>query len=84
MNTSALTLSLSFQPFQSVAKPVAREEDKEKSRPKEPGLVSLVDWAKSGGAEGFGFGTGLREALRLPSFKVCWYRCLGVIRAIFL
>ncbi|KAM4697671.1 histone-lysine N-methyltransferase SETD1A [Rhinophrynus dorsalis] len=58
------------KPFQNVAKPPPKEEEKEKLRPKEPGLLSLVDWAKSGGAEGFGFGTGLREALRLPSFKV--------------
>uniref|UniRef100_G3ULC7 SET domain containing 1A, histone lysine methyltransferase n=1 Tax=Loxodonta africana TaxID=9785 RepID=G3ULC7_LOXAF len=40
---------------------------------KEPGLLSLVDWAKSGGTTGieaFAFGSGLRGALRLPSFKV--------------
>uniref|UniRef100_A0A4X2LMR8 SET domain containing 1A, histone lysine methyltransferase n=1 Tax=Vombatus ursinus TaxID=29139 RepID=A0A4X2LMR8_VOMUR len=51
----------SSQPFQN------------KTKLKEPGPLSLVDWAKSGGAaglEGFGFGSGLRGALRLPSFKV--------------
>lgn len=40
---------------------------------KEPGMLSLVDWAKSGGITGieaFAFGSGLRGALRLPSFKV--------------
>lgn len=40
---------------------------------KEPGMLSLVDWAKSGGVTGieaFAFGSGLRGALRLPSFKV--------------
>lgn len=42
------------------------EKKEEKvSRPREP-LTSLVDWAKSGGVEGFS----LRGALRLPSFKV--------------
>lgn len=42
------------------------EKKEEKvSRPREP-LTSLVDWAKSGGMEGFS----LRGALRLPSFKV--------------
>lgn len=43
------------------------EEKKEEkvSRPREPHM-SLVDWAKSGGMEGFS----LRGALRLPSFKV--------------
>lgn len=42
------------------------EKKEEKvSRPREP-LMSLVDWAKSGGVEGFS----LRGALRLPSFKV--------------
>lgn len=42
------------------------EKKEEKvNRPREP-LMSLVDWAKSGGVEGFS----LRGALRLPSFKV--------------
>lgn len=43
------------------------EEKKEEkaNRPREP-LMSLVDWAKSGGMEGFF----VRGALRLPSFKV--------------
>lgn len=42
------------------------EKKEEKvNRPREP-LTSLVDWAKSGGVEGFS----LRGALRLPSFKV--------------
>lgn len=43
------------------------DEKKEErvNRPREP-LMSLVDWAKSGGVEGFS----LRGALRLPSFKV--------------
>lgn len=42
------------------------EKKEEKvNRPREP-LMSLVDWAKSGGLEGFS----LRGALRLPSFKV--------------
>nr|XP_033802521.1 histone-lysine N-methyltransferase SETD1A [Geotrypetes seraphini] len=61
------------KPFQNAAKQQAKEEEKEKVKLKEPGLLSLVDWAKSGGAgnlESFGFGTGLRGALRLPSFKV--------------
>ncbi|XP_029462763.1 histone-lysine N-methyltransferase SETD1A [Rhinatrema bivittatum] len=61
------------KPFQNAAKQQAKEEEKEKTKLKEPGLLSLVDWAKSGGAsnlEGFGFGAGLRGALRLPSFKV--------------
>lgn len=62
-----------LQPFQNAAKQQAKEEDKEKTKLKEPGLLSLVDWAKSGGATGieaFAFGSGLRGALRLPSFKV--------------
>lgn len=43
-----------------------KKEEKDKaSKPREP-LLSLVDWAKSGGMEGFS----LRGALRLPSFKV--------------
>lgn len=42
-----------------------KKEEKTSSRPREP-LMSLVDWAKSGGMEGFS----LRGALRLPSFKV--------------
>lgn len=42
------------------------EKKEEKvNRPREP-ITSLVDWAKSGGVEGFS----LRGALRLPSFKV--------------
>ena len=41
-----------------------KEEEKERTRPKEPpALLSLVEWARGGGA-------GLRGALRLPSFKV--------------
>lgn len=62
-----------LQPFQNAAKQQAKEEDKEKTKLKEPGLLSLVDWAKSGGTTGieaFAFGSGLRGALRLPSFKV--------------
>lgn len=61
------------KPFQNAAKQQAKEEDKEKTKLKEPGLLSLVDWAKSGGTTGmeaFTFGSGLRGALRLPSFKV--------------
>ncbi|EQB77953.1 hypothetical protein CB1_000556036 [Camelus ferus] len=61
------------KPFQNAAKQQAKEEDKEKTKLKEPGLLSLVDWAKSGGTTGieaFAFGSGLRGALRLPSFKV--------------
>lgn len=42
-----------------------KKEEKTNSRPREP-LMCLVDWAKSGGMEGFS----LRGALRLPSFKV--------------
>lgn len=45
-----------------------RDDDKKEekvSRPRET-HSSLVDWAKSGGMEGFS----LRGALRLPSFKV--------------
>ena len=42
-----------------------KEKEKVSSRPREP-LMSLVDWAKSGGMEGFS----LWGALRLPSFKV--------------
>lgn len=62
-----------LQPFQNAAKQQAKEEDKEKTKLKEPGMLSLVDWAKSGGTTGieaFTFGSGLRGALRLPSFKV--------------
>lgn len=62
-----------LQPFQNAAKQQAKEEDKEKMKLKEPGMLSLVDWAKSGGITGieaFAFGSGLRGALRLPSFKV--------------
>uniref|UniRef100_A0A8C1P886 SET domain containing 1A, histone lysine methyltransferase n=1 Tax=Cyprinus carpio TaxID=7962 RepID=A0A8C1P886_CYPCA len=59
------------KPFQTAMRGVAvvREEDKKdektSNRPREP-LMSLVDWAKSGGMEGLS----LRGALRLPSFKV--------------
>lgn len=65
------------QPFQTAMRAVTVVRDEEKkeektttavtasSRPREP-LMSLVDWAKSGGMEGFS----LRGALRLPSFKV--------------
>lgn len=59
---------------------VRDEEKKEKttttttsSRPREP-LMSLVDWAKSGGMEGFS----LRGALRLPSFKVACVLSPGI------
>ncbi|XP_077029271.1 histone-lysine N-methyltransferase SETD1A-like [Agelaius phoeniceus] len=50
------------KPFQSGR---GREEPPERARPKEPppALLSLVDWARGGGS-------GLRGALRLPSFKV--------------
>ncbi|XP_028671387.2 histone-lysine N-methyltransferase SETD1A isoform X1 [Erpetoichthys calabaricus] len=64
------------KPFQSTTKVPVKEEEKkeEKLKPREPGLLSLVDWAKSGGMSGlesFGLGAGgLRGALRLPSFKV--------------
>ncbi|XP_057673445.1 histone-lysine N-methyltransferase SETD1A [Corythoichthys intestinalis] len=54
------------KPFQTMS--ALRDEDKKEeklNRPREP-LTSLVDWAKSGGVEGFS----LRGALRLPSFKV--------------
>ncbi|KAL0993286.1 hypothetical protein UPYG_G00105690 [Umbra pygmaea] len=56
------------KPFQTMVRGVAAvrdEENKASSKPREP-LMSLVDWAKSGGMEGFS----LRGALRLPSFKV--------------
>ncbi|XP_055079844.1 histone-lysine N-methyltransferase SETD1A [Periophthalmus magnuspinnatus] len=58
------------KPFQTMVRGVSALRDEEKkeeklSRPREP-LMSLVDWAKSGGVEGFS----LRGALRLPSFKV--------------
>lgn len=61
---------LLFQPFQTMVRGVSALRDDEKkeekvNRPREP-LMSLVDWAKSGGMEGFS----LRGALRLPSFKV--------------
>lgn len=63
------------QPFQTMVRGVAavrdedkKEENKASSKPREP-LMSLVDWAKSGGMEGFS----LRGALRLPSFKVNKY-----------
>lgn len=59
-----------LQPFQTMVRGVSALRDDEKkeekvSRPREP-LMSLLDWAKSGGMEGFS----LRGALRLPSFKV--------------
>ncbi len=59
-----------LQPFQTMVRGVSALRDDEKkeekvNRPREP-LTSLVDWAKSGGMEGFS----LRGALRLPSFKV--------------
>lgn len=59
------------KPFQTAMRGVAvvreeeKKEEKTSNRPREP-LMSLVDWAKSGGMEGFS----LRGALRLPSFKV--------------
>ncbi|CAL8310863.1 unnamed protein product [Arctogadus glacialis] len=59
------------KPFQTMVRGVSALRDEEKkeekvaSRPREP-LMSLVDWAKSGGVEGFA----LRGPLRLPSFKV--------------
>ncbi|XP_019950137.2 histone-lysine N-methyltransferase SETD1A [Paralichthys olivaceus] len=58
------------KPFQTMVRGVSALRDDEKkeekvNRPREP-LTSLVDWAKSGGVEGFS----LRGALRLPSFKV--------------
>ena len=63
---------LVLQPFQTMVRGVSalrddeKKEEKDKaSKPREP-LLSLVDWAKSGGMEGFS----LRGALRLPSFKV--------------
>ncbi|XP_026579380.1 histone-lysine N-methyltransferase SETD1A-like isoform X2 [Pseudonaja textilis] len=61
------------KPFQNTVKQLAKEEEKDKTKRKDPVLLSLVDWAKSGrtgGLEGFGFGTGFRGVLRLPSFKV--------------
>lgn len=64
-------LLLFAQPFQTAMRGVAvvreeeKKEEKTSNRPREP-LMSLVDWAKSGGMEGFS----LRGALRLPSFKV--------------
>ncbi|XP_051904101.1 histone-lysine N-methyltransferase SETD1A isoform X2 [Hippocampus zosterae] len=54
------------KPFQTMSAMRDDEKKEEKlNRPREP-LMSLVDWAKSGGVEGFS----LRGALRLPSFKV--------------
>lgn len=58
------------KPFQTMVRGVSSLRDDEKkeekvNRPREP-LMSLVDWAKSGGMEGLS----LRGALRLPSFKV--------------
>lgn len=69
------------QPFQTMVRGVSALRDDEKkeekvSRPREP-LMSLLDWAKSGGMEGFS----LRGALRLPSFKVnvssCHFSCIS-------
>ncbi len=48
------------------------KKEEKANRPREP-LMSLVDWAKSGGMEGFS----LRGALRLPSFKVKAPNCGG-------
>ncbi|XP_062840971.1 histone-lysine N-methyltransferase SETD1A [Trichomycterus rosablanca] len=55
------------KPFQTVMRSVTEEKKDEKanSRAREP-LMSLVDWAKSGGVEGFS----MLGSLRLPSFKV--------------
>ncbi|XP_058508889.1 histone-lysine N-methyltransferase SETD1A isoform X1 [Solea solea] len=58
------------KPFQTMVRGVSAIRDEEKkeekvNRPREP-HTSLVDWAKSGGMEGFS----LCGALRLPSFKV--------------
>nr|XP_055049801.1 histone-lysine N-methyltransferase SETD1A isoform X2 [Misgurnus anguillicaudatus] len=59
------------KPFQTgmrgvtVVREEEKKEEKTSNKPREP-LMSLVDWAKSGGMEGFA----LRGALRLPSFKV--------------
>ncbi|XP_026546153.1 histone-lysine N-methyltransferase SETD1A-like [Notechis scutatus] len=61
------------KPFQNTVKQLAKEEEKDKTKRKDPALLSLGDWAKSGrtgGLEGFAFGTGFRGVLRLPSFKV--------------
>lgn len=65
-----------IQPFQTMVRSISTTRDDEKkeekvNRPREP-LMSLVDWAKSGGVEGFS----LRGALRLPSFKVKLYDVL--------
>lgn len=72
MDFSTLLLVFLFaQPFQtamrgvSVVREEEKKEEKTSNRPREP-LMSLVDWAKSGGMEGLS----LRGALRLPSFKV--------------
>lgn len=75
-----------LQPFQSTVKQPVKEEEKDKNKPKDPALLSLVDWAKSGGTgglEGFGFGTGFRGVLRLPSFKVRVLHSLGRCVALF-
>uniref|UniRef100_H0XRP1 [histone H3]-lysine(4) N-methyltransferase n=1 Tax=Otolemur garnettii TaxID=30611 RepID=H0XRP1_OTOGA len=61
------------KPFQNAVKQKAKEEDKEKMKLKEPGKLSLVDWAKSGGTTGikaFALGSGPQGALQLPSFRV--------------
>lgn len=71
MNEVFFSFFFPSQPFQTAMRGVSAVRDEEKkeektsSRPREP-LMSLVDWAKSGGMEGFS----LRGALRLPSFKV--------------
>lgn len=51
----------------------AKEEEKERAKPKETMSSSLlVNWNKVEGLgfEGMGLGIGLRGAIRLPSFKV--------------
>ncbi|XP_064164008.1 histone-lysine N-methyltransferase SETD1B-A isoform X2 [Anguilla rostrata] len=51
----------------------AREEEKERARPKEPVRSSPLETWKQGeglGFEGLGLSMGLRGAIRLPSFKV--------------
>lgn len=70
LNCRVCLLHSTLQPFQTMVRGVSalRDDDKKEekvSRPRET-HSSLVDWAKSGGMEGFS----LRGALRLPSFKV--------------
>lgn len=51
----------------------AKEDDKERVKPKETLSSSLLEtWGKGEGLgyEGMGLGIGLRGAIRLPSFKV--------------